>query len=207
VKRVAIADDHLIVRRGLRVILSEATDVASAAEIGSREELFRLLRTGAIDILVLDVAFAGDGLQVLREIRRLYPTLAVVVFSAQGNAPFAARALRAGASAYVQNETAPEELVRIIHSVANGDADLRQAVFEAIRRGREIGEKEPHELLSPRELEIFGYIARGRTVSAIARELNLSVKTVSTYRSRILGKMRFSTNVDIMRYVLRNGPL
>ncbi len=206
-KRVAVAEDHRIVRRGLAVLLGEGGEIASPTEVESRGELFGLLRTRAVDVLVLDFAFAGDGLQILREIRRLYPALPVVVFSAQKSEPFAVRALRAGATAYIHNETAPEELVWIIRQAANGAVEFSQPVADALRRMREADRKEPHEVLSPRELEIFRHIAEGKAVGAIARELNLSVKTVSTYRSRILEKMRFSTNADIMRYALLNGPL
>ena len=204
IKRIVIAEDHRVVRRGLTAVLRAATGV-TVAEVVSRGDLFCRLRAREVDVLVMNLAFAGDGLQILREIRRLYPALPVVVFSMQNSEPFAIRAFRAGATAYVHDQTEPEEFVRIIHHIGGGE--FLQPAVETLRRIREQQRKEPHELLSPRELEVFRYIAEGHAVSAIARELNLSVKTVSTYRSRILQKMRFSTNTDIMRYALVNGPL
>ncbi len=204
---VAVADDHRLVRRGLSAILSGASDVAPA-EVGSSAELFDLLSARRIDVLVMSLSFAREGLEILRQVRRLYPRLPIVVFNAQDSEVLARRALRAGASAYIHNETAPEELLKIIHHVHRGGVEGGQSfAVDTLRRMVESKTKEPHEVLSPRELEVFRKIAEGKAVGAIARELNLSVKTVSTYRSRILEKMNFSSNADIMRYALLNGPL
>lgn len=205
-KRIAVVEDHKIVRRGLSSLLSGTTGQASVVEVGSREELLNLLRTDSIDALVLDLAFAGNGFQLLREIRELHPQLPVVLFGGQNCASFAVRALRAGATAYVHNETEPEELIQIVGHATGTRSELAR-LADVLRHVTEAEMKEPHEMLSPREFEIFHYIAEGETVGEIARRLNLSVKTISTYRSRILEKMSFSNNVDIMRYALLNGPL
>ncbi|HEX3583025.1 MAG TPA: response regulator transcription factor [Thermoanaerobaculia bacterium] len=202
--RIAIADDHAIVRKGLRQIIADTSDLTVAAEAASADELLSLLRTQSFDVVVLDLTFGSrDGIDVLKAIKSEFPRLRVLILSMHAEDLFAVRALRAGASGYIQKESAPEELLTAIRRIAAGGAYVSAAMAE--RMAQEVvhggGERLPHERLSDREFEVFRLLGGGKSVTEIAHALNLSVKTVSTHRARILEKTGLRTNADVVQYV------
>ena len=205
--KILIADDHAVVRRGLRQILSEAHDLLVAAEANSAAEVLAALQRERFDVIVLDVAMPGrSGLELLPEIRKLRPETRVVMLTMFSEEQYAVRAIRAGAAGFLTKETAPEKLVDAVRKVAGGgryiSAELAETLASVVAgeaKGR------PHELLSNREFEILKKIGSGKTVSQIAEELGLSVKTVSTHRTRILAKMGMKTNAELTHYAVKNA--
>jgi DNA-binding NarL/FixJ family response regulator len=202
--RIAIADDHAIVRKGLRQILSDTNDMSVTGEAGSAGELLTLLRSQSFDVLVLDLTLGvRSGFDLLEQIRSEFPRMPVVMLSMHSETFFAARALRAGALAYVQKEGAPDELLTAIRRTVAGRTYISAAMAEkmAADLARGSGQVLPHERLSDREFEIFLHLGAGRTVTDIAHVLNLSVKTVSSHRTRILEKTGLRDNADIVQYI------
>lgn len=205
--RVLLADDHAVVRRGMQQIIATRAGWKVAGEAATGEELLALLRTVEADVLVLDVSM-GDrsGIDLLRFIRELRPDLPVLILSMYAEEHYALLALRAGAQGYVQKDRSPEEIVAAIERVAARRTHVSEAVMEQMAATISGARSEhPHELLSRRELQVFQLIAGGRSVSEIASILHVSVKTVSTYRTRILEKTGFRTNADLIAYAIRNG--
>jgi DNA-binding NarL/FixJ family response regulator len=204
--RVVVADDHTIIRRGLVSILTEADDLAAIGDAGSSDDLFSLLRSDRVDLVVMNLSFGKSGIDVLRRIRLEFPRLPVLIYNSQTD-EMAMQALRAGASGYIPKEASPEELLVAIRRLAAGGTYLSTETAEQIAvelaRGGE-GEK-PHERLSRRELEVFRLLGAGRSVGEIAKKLKLSVKTVSTHRTRILEKTGLRNNAEIIRYTILNG--
>lgn len=205
--RVLIADDHAIVRSGLKQILADTPDIVVSAEATNGREALQQLETKPCDVLVLDITMPGrSGLDILKDVKQLRPGLPILVLSMHAEEQFATRTLKAGASGYMNKESAPEELVKAIRKVHSGGKYV--SVSQAERMVAELtgdSEKLPHELLSDREYETLCLIASGKTASQIAKELSLSVKTVSTYRARILEKMNFTTNAQLTHYAIKNG--
>jgi len=202
--RIAIADDHAIVRKGLRQILSDTNDMSVTGEAGSAGELLTLLRSQSFDVLVLDLTLGvRSGFDLLEQIRNEFPRLPVVILSMHSETFFATRALRAGALAYVQKEGAPDELLTAIRRTVAGRTYVSAAMAEKMTAdlARGSGQVLPHERLSDREFEIFLHLGAGRTVTDIAHVLNLSVKTVSSHRTRILEKTGLRDNADIVQYI------
>lgn len=204
--RVVVADDHAVVRRGLIQILAETTDIDVVAEAATGAEVLRRVQENDCDVVVLDVAMPnGGGIEILDRLRRLRPQVAVLILSVYPEDQYALRALKAGASGYLTKASAPEELTRAIRQVARGRRYITTSLAEvlAAELGRE-AEKEPHESLSEREYQVMCLLARGKSVSDIAGELSLSVKTVSTYRRRLLEKLELQTTADIIRYAFQH---
>jgi two-component system, NarL family, invasion response regulator UvrY len=204
--RVLIADDHPIVRRGLRDILAGEPQVTAVIEASHPQEVLDLARTSGCDVVVLDLGLPGrGGLDVLKELHREQPKLPVLILSMQPEEQYAVRALRAGAAGYLTKGAAPENLVAAIHKVVAGGRYISPAVAEQLAAtvARDAA-RPPQELLSDREFEVLRLIASGKTVGDIAHQLALSVKTVSTYRARILEKMGMSNNAELMRYAIEN---
>ena len=201
--RIAIADDHAIVRKGLRQILAETNDLAVTGEAASADELFTLLRAHPFDIVVLDLTFGTrDGIDLLKYIKNEFPHLHVLILSMHAEELFAIRAIRAGAGGYIEKDRAPEELVAAIRRIAAGGRYVSAALGERLAGELVHGpEMLPHERLSDREFEIFRLLGGGKSVTEIARALNLSVKTVSSHRTRILSKTGLGSNADIVSYV------
>lgn len=205
--RILLADDHAMFRSGLRRILEAEFPGLSVGEAATTDELLAEVERQPWDVLLLDISMAGqNALNVLPTVKERRPRLPVVVLSMYGERQFVIRALRAGASAYLTKERAPEELLRAIRSVLAGRRyvaeDLAAQLADHLAGG---GAGDPHEGLSPRELEIFLLLASARSVSEIAAQLKLSVKTVSTYRTRILEKMGLRSNAELMQYAVRHG--
>ena len=204
---VLIADDHTVVRQGLKQILSEDPQLSVVGEAADGNEVLAALETLSVDALVLDITMPGrNGLDVLKEVKRKWPTLPVLVLSMHPEDQFAIRILRAGAAGYITKESAPEELVGALRKVCSGGKYVSPQLAEklAVFIGDETTRPQ-HEKLSDREFEVLRMLALGKTVTEVAEELLLSVKTVSTYRSRVLEKMKMTSNADLTRYALQNG--
>jgi two-component system invasion response regulator UvrY len=205
--RVLIADDHSIVRQGLKQILEETDDLSVEGEASDGNEALQKIRDMEWDVVLMDVSMPGkNGIETLKQIRQEKPDLPVLILSMYPEDQYAIRLIRAGASGYLTKESAPEQLVAAIRTVSQGKKYISPSVAELL--ALEIGSKSdrpPHEQLSNREDQIFRLIASGKTVSQIAEELKLSVKTASTYRTRILEKMHMKTNAELTHYAIRNG--
>lgn len=207
--RIIIADDHAIVRRGLQQIIATRATWKVAGEAASGEELLALLPDADADVLVLDVSLDGrSGIDLLEPIRARRPNLPVLMLSMHAEEHYALHAFRAGAAGYIQKDRPPEEILAAIERVAAGRRHISEGVMDQIA-GAVAGtqSEHPHEELSPREFQVFRLIAAGRSASEIAEMLHVSVKTVSTYRSRILEKTGFRTNADMIAYAVRNKLL
>jgi two-component system, NarL family, invasion response regulator UvrY len=207
--RLLVADDHPVVREGLRRIVDETPGMRVVAEARHGEEVLEQVGTVPADVLLLDVAMPGPGfLSVLEAVRAREPTVRVLVLSVHPEDQYAVRALRAGAAGYLTKDHSPEALVEAIRKVALGGTYVSAALAERLARGlRSDSGVPPHEALSDREYEVLCFLGSGRTVKDIAATLGLSVKTVSTYRSRLLQKMGFEANSDLVRYVATHGLL
>jgi two-component system invasion response regulator UvrY len=205
--KVLIADDHAVVRRGLRQILEAEPDLEVAGEATSSAEVMEALRTQRYDVAVLDITMPGrGGLDVLHHIRQTYPELRVLILSMHPEERYALRVLKAGAAGYLTKESAPDELITALRKVAAGGKYVSAALAE--RLADQIGtsiDKPPHERLSDREHQILCMIASGMSVGGIASELHLSTNTVSTYRARLLEKLKLANNAEITHYAIRNG--
>jgi len=205
--RAIVADDHAVVRRGLRELLAESSEVTVIGEAGTARETLEQVRNGKWDVLVLDINLPdGSGLDVLRQVKQEYPQLPVLILTIYAEEQFAVRALRAGAAGYLTKESAPEELLDAIRKVVHGGRYISPALAERLALLADPqAERQPHETLSDREFQVFRTLASGRTVSQVADALHLSVKTVSTYRARVLEKMGLQTNAELTMYAVRNG--
>ena len=204
--KVLLVDDHAVVRRGMRAILEDELPGISISEASRGEEALALLGD-PLDAVVLDLSMPGrSGIDLLAEIKHRQPKLPVLIMSLHGEEQFAVRALRAGASGYLTKAAAPEQLVAAVVKVANGGRYVSEALAE--RLAADLGKRgaaAPHERLSDREFEVMRGIASGSSVSEIAAQMHLSVKTVSTYRTRLLDKMRMTSNAELTRYAIEHG--
>ena len=202
--RVLIADDHAVVRAGFKQFLEADPTINAVGEAASGNETLDLLRQQEWDLVLLDIHMPDrSGLDILRHIQTGHPAVRVLVMSGLPEQQYAVNVLRAGASGYLSKDSAPEELMKAVRTVLSGRRYVSAEILVADLDGDP--DKPLHARLSTREFQIFCKLAAGRGVSDIANELSLSVKTVSTYRSRILEKMSFSANADITSYALRNG--
>jgi DNA-binding NarL/FixJ family response regulator len=204
--KVLIADDHAIVRRGVREILEEAPLSLSVYEAGSAGEALKAVRSNTYDIVLLDIAFPdGSGLDVLQQIHSHEPRTRVLLFSMYSEELYARRALQLGASCYLSKDSAPDELVIAVQKVIAGGKYITQALAESLADEVESQvEKAPHETLSNREFQVLILLGAGKSIHEIAVELSLSPKTVSTYRTRLLKKLNRKTTADIIHYVIDN---
>jgi DNA-binding NarL/FixJ family response regulator len=205
--RLLVADDHAIVRRGLHQIVAEAPGIEVAGEAATAEEVLARVEERAWDVVVLDLSLpGGNGLDLLAQVKRRRPDLPVLILTVHSEEQYAVRALRAGAAGYLTKESAPEQLVEAVRKVVRGGRYVSPAVAEklAFNLGRD-PDRPPHEALSDREYQVLRRVAAGRTVSEVAAELSLSVKTVSTYRTRILEKMGMKSNAELTHYAIKNG--
>jgi DNA-binding NarL/FixJ family response regulator len=204
--RIVIAEDHAIIRRGLSLLISQ-TEHLEIEDAASVDELFARLRLFRIDLLVLSVSFCRNRVDVLQRVKIEFPTLPVLMFNSQSDDLAAMRALRAGASGYLQTEASPEELLTAVRRLRDGGQYVSPTIAEKIAAelARGGSGENAHERLSRRELEVFRLLGGGKSVGEIARKLKLSVKTVSTHRSRILEKTGMRNNAEIIRYAILNG--
>lgn len=204
---ILIADDHAILRRGLRHILADGLSEANISEAQNGGEVLRLLRQRTFDVLILDINMPGaTGLEVMRDVHHDYPWLPVLMLSVYPEEQYALRALKAGASGYLPKESAPEELVKAVLKVLKGGKYITATIAEQMAEALQDDSSKPlHETLSDREFQVMRLLAKGKTISEIATELSLSVKTISTFRSRLLTKMHFKNNAELIHYVTEHG--
>jgi two-component system, NarL family, invasion response regulator UvrY len=205
--RIMLVDDHPIVRRGLRDILVDAFAGAIIHEVGYGRDAIALIHSQMWHVMVLDLSLPdGSGLDVLKRVRELRPRLPVLILSMHAADQFARRAIAAGASGYLTKDAADSELVTAVSRLARGGKYFGPDVLERVALGLHPDrEDRPHERLSDREYQVLRMIGGGKTVSEIATELGLSVKTVSTYRARVLEKMKMRTNAELTHYAVRHG--
>ena len=204
--RVLIADDHAVFRRGLRDTLAEAFSRVTFGEAKTAQETIELARLQDWDVVILDISMPGkSGLDILDDLRRLRPKLPVLLLTMHPEQQYARRALKAGAAGYLTKDSVPEELKEAIKRIVAGgryvSATLAEKLAVDLREGADLP---LHELLSDREFQVLRMIASGKTVKEIAEDLSLSVKTVSTYRARILEKTDMKTNAELIRYALQS---
>lgn len=204
--RMLVVDDHEVVRRGTRQVLAEGFPDATFGEAATAAEAMGLLQAERWDLLVLDINLPGrSGLEVLEEVRRLWPRLPVLVLSAYPEEEFAVRCLRLGASGYLTKSSAADELMAAVRKALEGGKYVTAALAERLASVLGGGVRgEPHESLSGRELQVVRLVATGRSMKEIAAELHLSEKTIATYRARIAEKLGVSTNVELTRYALQH---
>jgi len=205
--KVGIVDDHAIVRAGLRQFLSEQVDVRVAGEAASGREAIDLVREVELDVLIMDLSMPGQsGIDALGMIRAKAPDLGVLILSGYPEEHYATNLIRQGASGYLNKECDPLEILNAVRTIAMGRRYISPAVAELL--AQQLGKKEdvaPHEQLSDREFQVFLRLAKGETAGNVAQALSLSVKTVSTYRTRVMEKMNLQSNSDLTYYALKNG--
>ena len=204
--RILIADDHAILRRGLKEILTREFEGAIFDEAGDAQQVLAQAQKHAWDLVILDISMPGrSGLDLLRDLQQLRSELPVLILSMHPENQYAKRMLKAGAAGYMNKETAPKELVRAVRKVLAGGRYVSAGLAEKLAADLSADSARlPHERLSDREFEVLRMIASGKTVSQIAEELCLSVTTVSTHRARILEKMGLDNNAELMRYAMVN---
>ncbi len=203
--RVLIADDHALFRAGLRQFLVDALPAAEIDEAVSGNEVLNCLQRKGCDMLILDINMPDrTGLDILRHVKSGHPATRILVLSGYPERQYAQNVLRAGAAGYIAKDAAPEDLLKAVRTVLQGRRYVSESLAELLLLDMDRADKPLHALLSDREFQIFGKLATGLSVSEIGRELCLSVKTVSTYRTRILEKMRMKNNADLTSYALRN---
>ncbi len=204
---VLIADDHAIVRQGLRLILSETDDLVVAGEAEDGADAMILARQQPWDVFLLDVTMPNrDGIDTLKQLKKEFPRSPVLILSMHPEEQFAVRALKAGASGYLNKQSAPEQLVTAIRQVATGKKYVSAAVAQQLANAiSDDSDKPPHERITDREYQVLSLIASGKTLTQVAETLNLGVATVSTYRARLLEKMGLRSTAELIRYGLENG--
>jgi len=204
--RVLLVDDHQLVRRGLAQLIHDTPGMEVAGEAGDGKDALDVLRSTQPDVVVLDLSMPGrGGLDVLQELRTQSPGSRVIILTMYPEEQYAIRSFREGAAAYLTKASAPEELIQAIRTVAAGKRYITPSVADRLATWLEDGDQRlPHESLSSRELQVLMRIGAGKEVKEVAGELNLSIKTVSTYRSRILQKMNLATNAQLIRYAIQH---
>jgi DNA-binding NarL/FixJ family response regulator len=205
--RILLVDDHPVVRHGIRTILMEQLRGAEVGEAASADAALRQASAGGWDVIVADISMPGmSGLDLIKELHRLHPGVPALVLSMHPAAQFARRALKAGAAGYLTKDSPPEELIVAIEEARKGRRYVSRDARDT-RPGSADVALMPHEALSDREYQLLRMMGSGQTVSDVARDLGLSVKTVSTYRARVLEKLGMRTNAELMRYAIENALL
>ena len=204
--KIIIADDHPIVRAGMKQIIGEASDLMVVDEAGDGHKLLSKIRVKNFDVVILDITMPHmNGLDVLKQLKIEKPKLPVIILSIHSEDQYALRVLKAGASGYVTKASAPDELINAIRKVCRGRKYISPSIAEKLAFNLDANfEEMPHEALSDREYQVLCMLASGKTVTEIAVELALSAKTVSTYRSRILEKMDMKNSAELMHYAIQN---
>lgn len=207
--KILIADDHTIFREGLKHILAEYPDLVVADEASNGQEVLDKIWKNNYDMVLLDITMPGmTGLEVLKQLKNDKPKLPVLILSMHPEEQYAVRVIRAGASGYLTKESAPDELITAIRKISQGRKYITSSLAERLASEFEAESEKPlHDILSDREYQVLRMIAAGKTVKHIAQELSLSIKTVSTYRTRIMEKMKMKTNAEVMHYVIKHQLL
>ncbi len=205
--RIAIVDDHAIVRTGLRQFLSEEIGLTVVAEAANGREAIDIVRAGGVDVMLVDLSMPDQsGVEVLAAIKARAPDLPVLILSGFPEQHYATTMLKQGAAGYLNKDCEPEEIAKAIRTVFRGRKYITSGVAELLAEGlADGGDKLAHELLSERELQVFLRLAKGEAIGAMAVSMSLSVKTVSTYRTRVMEKMKLESNSDLTYYALKNG--
>ena len=205
--KIFIADDHAIVRKGLKQIISETPDMIVSEEADNGLEALDKISENNYDVILLDISMPGkNGLEILRLVKRKKPKLPVLMLSVHPEEQYAIRSLRAGASGYLTKESAPDELIAAIRKISKGGKFVNASLAEKLISELEIYVERPsHETLSDREYQVMCMSAMGKTLKEIAQELSLSIQTVSTYRTRILEKMNMNSIAEVIRYAVKHG--
>jgi len=200
-----VADDHAVVRRGLRHIFAMSPDIVIASEAANGREALEQLQTAPVDVLLMDISMPDtDAVELVKRVRAEHPGIAVLVHSMHAESQVASRMLKAGASGYITKDSEPEELVGALRKVAAGGRYIGAQLAEQLAFG-DGGAKPLHELLSDRESQVFVLLASGKTLKAIARELQLSPKTASTYKTRVMQKLNLGSEAELVRYAVAHG--
>jgi DNA-binding NarL/FixJ family response regulator len=204
--RILVVDDHAIVREGLKQILGDVNDMSVSDEAAGGQEALSKIRGGEFDVILLDISLPGrSGLEILKEIKAERPRLPVLILSMHAEEQYAVRTLRAGASGYLTKASAPDELIGAIRKVSSGRKYVSASLAEKLALELDIDtQKPPHAALSDREYQVMMMLASGKSVKEIADELCLSVKTISTYRSRVMEKMNMKKNAELTLYAIRS---
>ena len=205
--RIVLADDHAIVREGLKRIVSDVADFTVAGEAADGTEVMQIVRSLEFDVLVLDLSMPGrSGMELIKLVKAEKPRLRILVLSMHQEMQYAVRAIKSGASGYLTKESAPGQLEQAIRKIAGGGAYISAEVAEQLALGAMPGsDAPPHQALSDREFEVFRLLVAGEAVSDIAAKLNLSVKTVSTHKSNLMQKLGLSNQTELVRYALKHG--
>jgi two-component system invasion response regulator UvrY len=206
---ILVADDHAIVRDGLKQILARTGDLVAGGEAKNGQEVLRLVRESKWDLLLMDMSMPGrSGIDLIKQVKSERPRLPILVLSMHQEHQYAVRAIRAGASGYLNKDSASELLVSAIHKIVSGGVFVSETAAELLARETMGGaDALPHTLLSDREFQVFNMIVQGRTVTDIAAELSLSVKTVSTHKMRVLEKMNLTNQAELVRYAIAHRLL
>lgn len=204
--RVLLADDHSIVREGIKQILAKTDDLEVCGEAANGLEVMEQLRHAEIDIIILDMSMPGrSGIELIRQIKAEYPKLHILVLTMHAEEQYAVRVVRAGASGYLTKESVASQLVEAARKVARGGHYVSASIMERLAfADKSVGGADPHLRLSDREFEVFRLIVAGKSVSDMAEKLHLSVKTISTHKTRILEKMQLQSTADLVRYAIKH---
>ncbi|HAW08086.1 MAG: response regulator transcription factor [Chloroherpetonaceae bacterium] len=205
--RVIIVDDHAVVRKGISQILEATEDIIVTDEASSGDELLAKIQNYKYDVVLLDISMPGkDGLITLREIKQMKSDLPVIIFTVYPEEQYAIRVLKSGAAGYINKQSEPQEIITAIRRVVDGKKYISPSLADLLATNVSSEAKAPlHEILSDREFQVMCYIASGKTITTIAKELGLSVNTISTYRIRILEKLKMKTNAELTHYAIKNG--
>ena len=205
--KVLITDDHPVVRRGIRQILEDDDRISLVQEAGNGKELFERLKEQLFDVILLDISLPGrSGLDLIEQIKRTQSSASILILSIHSEEMYAIKALKAGAAGYLTKTSAPEELISAINKVSNGERYISTSLADKIAESVISGSEKPlYQLLSAREVEVLQLFSEGKKVVQIAAELSLSPKTVSTYRERLLKKLKLHTTSDLIRYAILEG--
>lgn len=207
--RIALADDHAVVRTGLQLIFDETTDLEVAAECRNGNELLKIIREQPLDVIVLDISMPGrDAIDVLKDIKNINANLPVIIFTMNPEESYALRFFRNGASAYINKESEPTVLIEAIRTVHTGKKYFTTSQMEMMSEWMSDNQQQrltPHEVLTDREFQVLCLIANGEAISTIADKLNVSKNTVSNHRNNILKKLKLKNNSELTRYALTHG--
>ncbi|HTI18563.1 MAG TPA: response regulator transcription factor [Trinickia sp.] len=204
--RILIADDHAVVRSGLKQIVATAPDTVVVDEAVSGADVLAKLRTNEVDLLTLDMTMPGiSGVDLIRRVHAEFPGMPILILSIHNEAQVVSRALRAGAAGYVTKDSDPEILLAAVHKLAAGGRFIDPKLVDAIVFERHSGDMPPHEILSDREFEVLRLLAAGRSINDIADAFALSAKTISTHKRRLMQKLGLSNNAELIRYSIRHG--
>lgn len=204
--KVILCDDHTLVRAGLKQLLEENSHDIRVDEVESGKDVLKKIEKDSYDVLVLDISMPDqNGLDVLKNVKRMKPELPVLMLSRHAEEQYAIRSLRAGASGYLTKQSAPNELIKAIKRIIDGRKYVSSSLAEKLAELVDEPKLEPHEMLSDREYQVFTGIAAGKSNNELASELNLSDNTISTYRARVLEKLNLKNNAELIRYALKNN--